>query len=75
MYFPLHACVPDGKEKATVAAVAILSTIQHSNVCQDTSTKVLSVQGKSFKNHQNSINLIASLGTTGAKNTKGGKRH
>ena len=75
MYFPLHACVPDGKEKATVAAVAILSASQRSQYNQDTSTKVLFVQEKSFKNHQDSINLIASLGTTGAKNTKGGKRH
>ena len=63
------------KEKATAATVAILSTIQHSNVCQDTSTKVLVMQGQTIENHHNSINLIASRGTTGAKNTKGGQRH
>ena len=76
MYSPLHACVPGGKEKATVVAVAILGALQRSKVCdQNTSTKVLSVQGQSIKNHQNSINLIASIGTTGVTNTKGGKRH
>ena len=63
------------KEKATVAAVAIFSASQRSFACQDTSTKVLYVQGQSIENYQNSINLIASIGTTGAKNTKGGKRH
>jgi len=75
MYSPLHACVPIGKEKATAATVAILGAIQRFNVCQDTSTKVLVTQGQSIENHHNSINLIASMGTTGAKNTKGGQRH
>ena len=63
------------KEKATAATVAIFSASQRSISYQDTSTKVLSVQGQSIENHQNSINLIASMGTTGAKNTKGGQRH
>jgi hypothetical protein len=63
------------KEKATAAAAAIFSASQRSFACQDTSTKVLFVQGQSIENHQNSINLIASMGTTGAANTKGGQRH
>ena len=75
MYSPLHACVPGGKEKATAATVAILSAIQRRNSYENTSTKVLSVQGQSIKNHQNSIELIASLRTTGVTNTKESKRH
>ena len=57
MYFsiPLHGCVPGGKEKATVAAVAILGALQRSQFNLDTSTKVLFVQGKSFKNHQKGL--------------------
>jgi len=82
MYSPLHACVPSpcaplaaGKEKATVAAVAILSAIQRSISYQDTSTKVLYMQGQTIENYHNSINLIASMGKTGVANTKGGQRH
>ena len=63
------------KEKATAATVAIYCAFQRTNNYENTSTKVLSVQGQSIKNHQNSINLIASIGTTGVTNTKGGKRH
>ena len=63
------------KEKATAATVAIYCAFQRTNNYENTSTKVLSVQGQSIKNHQNSINLIASLRTTGVTNTKGGKRH
>jgi hypothetical protein len=47
MYFPLHACVPIGKEKATAATVAILGALQRSINYQNSSTKVLSVQGQS----------------------------
>jgi len=61
-------------KKATVAAVAILGALQRSQVIQNTSTKVLSVQGQSTKNHQNSINLTAYFRKTGATNTKGGRR-
>ena len=75
MYSPLHACVPGGKEKATAGTVAILGAFQRTNNYENTSTKVLSVQGQSIKNQHNSINLIASLGKPGATNTKGGKRH
>jgi len=62
-------------KKATVAAVAILGALQRSQVIQNTSTKVLSVQGQSTKNHQNSINLTAYFRKTGATNTKGGRRY
>lgn len=62
-------------EKATVAAVAILGALQRSSDIQNTSTKVLSVQGQLIKNHQNSINLTAYFRKTGATNTKGGRRH
>ena len=77
MYFsiPLHGCVPGGKEKATVAPVAILGALQRSQFNLDTSTKVLFVQGQIIENHHNTMRLIASLGTTGVTNTKGGKRH
>ncbi len=89
MYSPLHASVPSlcapghrpasgvaiGKEKATAATVAFCGAFQRSLNIQDTSTKVLSVQGQSTNNHQNSLNSIVALGKTGATNTKGGWRH
>ena len=89
MYSPLHASVPSlcapgrrpasgvafGNEKATAATVANLGALQRSLSYQNTSTKVLSVQGQSTKNHQNSMNLTAYFRKTGATNTKGGRRH
>ena len=63
------------KEKATVAAVAILSAIQRSIKCQDISTKVLFMQGQINENHHNSLFLMFSLGSTGASNTIGGERY
>lgn len=62
-------------EKATVAAVAFCGAFQRSQFNLDTSTKVLSLQGQSTKNHQNSLNSIVVLGKTGATNTKGGWQH
>ena len=61
MYSPLHASVPSlrapgrrptsgvaiGNEKATAATVALFGAIQRSLDNQNTSTKVLSVQGQS----------------------------
>jgi len=75
MYSPLHASVPIGNEKATVAAVASFGAFQRFLDIQNTSTKVLSVQGQSIKNHQNSMNLTAYFRKTGATNTKGGWQH
>ena len=77
MYFsiPLHGCVPGGKEKATVASVAILSASQRSIINSDISTNILEMQGQIIENHHNTMRLIASLGTTGVTNTKGGVRH
>ena len=61
------------KEKATVATVAILSASQRSLIHQDTSTKVLVMQGQIFDNRRNSLFLIVSLGKTGAENMSGGE--
>ena len=70
MYSPITP-----KEKATAATVAIHCAFQRFKHYQDSSTNILVVQGQTIENHHNSINLIASMGTTGAKNTKGGQRH
>ena len=75
MYSPLRASVPIGNEKATVAAVAFYGASQRSSDIQNTSTKVLSVQGQSIKNHQNSINLTVVFEKMGVTNTKGGWQH
>ena len=62
------------KEKATAATVAIYCAFQRTNNYENTSTKVLSVQGQSIKNQHKSMHLIASLGRTGVTNQKGGQR-
>ena len=61
------------KEKATAVTVAILSASQRSHIHQDTSTKVLVMQGQIIENHRNSLFLIVSLGKTGAENMSGGE--
>ena len=58
------------KEKATVAAVAH-GAFQRSHTYQDTSTKILFLQGQIIQNRRNPIFLMVSLGKTGAANMKG----
>jgi len=60
------------KEKATVAAAAH-GAFQRSHYNQDSSTKVLSMQGQINESDNNSLFLMFSLGSTGDLNTKGGE--
>ena len=58
------------KEKATAGTVAH-GAFQRSFVCQDSSTKFLSMQGQIIENRRKSLFLMVSLGKTGAANMKG----
>jgi hypothetical protein len=62
------------KEKATVAAVAH-GAFQRSHIYQDTSTKILFMQGQIIENRRKSLFLMISLGKTGAANMKGSERY